>query len=79
MLLSAIRDFREDGASHAMPSVLPSQIMAAISDLFGSSPNDLDSGTVGHWRRSEVRTLLRLLDQVPGDLIALSFHDYLEF
>ena len=45
-----------------MPHVVPSQIVEAISILFGPKPTDLDSGTIAHWQQSEVSTLLGLLD-----------------
>jgi hypothetical protein len=62
-----------------MSHVVPSQIVEATNTLFGGQQNELDSGTIAHWLQSEVRTLLGLLDQVPRDLIALPFPDYLEF
>ena len=61
-----------------MTRVVPSQIVEAINSLFPKQ-NELDSSTIGHWLQSEVRTLLGLLDQLPVELIDLSFHDYLEF
>ena len=45
-------------------------MVEAINTLFGPQPTDLDSGTIAHWRQSEVRTLLGLLDQVPWDLVS---------
>lgn len=61
-----------------MPRVLPSQVVAAIDNLFGPNRNELDSGAVRHVFRSEVYTLLALLEQVPPELINLDAQDLLE-
>jgi hypothetical protein len=62
----------------AMPKVLPSQIVAAIDQMFGSNRNELDERAVKHIFRSEVHTLLALLDEVPSELIDLRSVEYLE-
>ena len=61
-----------------MPKILPSQIVAAIDNLFGPNRNELDSGGVKHIYRAEVHTLLSMLDEVPSELIDLNVGDYLE-
>ena len=60
-----------------MPIITPRQIVEAINSMFGQPTTDL--GSVPHWKQSEVRTLLSLLDQLPPDLVNLPFHDFLEF
>ena len=62
-----------------MPKVLPSQIVVAVDSLLGANRNELDSRAVTHAHRSEVHALLALLDEVPRELIDLSWVDYLEF
>jgi hypothetical protein len=62
-----------------MPRILPSQIVEAIDTLFGPNRGELDGRAVAQTYRAEVHALLALLDQVPGELIALSSVDYLEF
>jgi hypothetical protein len=56
--------------------ITPRQIVEAINSMFGQSATDL--GSIPHWK-SEVRTLLSLLDKLPADLVTLPFHDLLEF
>jgi hypothetical protein len=60
-----------------MPIITPRQIIEAINLMFGQPMTDL--GSVPHFKQSEVRTLLSLLDQLPPDLVNLPFHDFLEF
>jgi hypothetical protein len=60
-----------------MPIITPRQIIEAINLMFGQQADDL--GGVPHWKQSEVRALLGLLDQLPRDLVTLPFHDSLEF
>lgn len=62
-----------------MPKVLPSQVFEAIDSLFGPNRNELNSGAVTIVYRTEVHTLLALLDDVPRELIDLGPVDYLEF
>ena len=62
-----------------MPRVVPSQIVAAIDSLFGPSRGELNVGVIRFAHRDSVRTLLSLLDQVPDELIAVSFADYTEY
>lgn len=61
-----------------MPSVLPSQIVEAIDDMFGPNRNELDNGNVRNTHAAEVHTLLVMLDQVPPELISLNAADYRE-
>jgi hypothetical protein len=60
-----------------VPIITPRQIVEAINVMFGQQADDL--GGVPHWKQSEVRALLGLLDQLPRDLVVLPFHDFLEF
>jgi hypothetical protein len=60
-----------------MPSVSPRQIIEAINVMFGPPVNELEP--VRHYKQSEVRTLLGLLDQLPSAMITLPFYKYLEF
>jgi hypothetical protein len=61
-----------------MPKVLPSQIVSAISSMFGPNRNELDGHAITHVYRAEVHALLNLLDEVPSELIDLMATDYLE-
>jgi len=61
-----------------MPRVLPTQLVQAIEQLFGSQTHDLHDREIYGQRRVEVYTLLALLEQVPRELIDLSFPDLLE-
>ena len=61
-----------------MPKVRPSEVVAAIDQLFPASERAAHKGTP-HWRQTEVRALLTLLDDIPNEFIQLRFSDYLEF
>jgi hypothetical protein len=61
-----------------MPRVLPSQVVQAIEQMFGSQTHDLHDREINGQRRVEVHTLLSLFDQVPRELIDLSFPEFLE-
>lgn len=61
-----------------MPSVLPSQIVAAINAMFGEGRPEINSNAVRHHYQNEVRALLQLMEDVPSTLIVLPFADYLE-
>lgn len=61
-----------------MPKVLPSHIVGAIDNMFGSSRNEIYSQAITPDHRGEVYALLDMLDQVPPGLIDLSSVDYLE-
>jgi hypothetical protein len=41
-----------------MPAILPSQIVAAIDEMFGAGRNELNPNAVRHHHQAEVRTLL---------------------
>jgi hypothetical protein len=60
-----------------MPDVIPRQIIEAINVMFGQPLSELEP--IQHYKQSEVRTLLSLLEQLPAALITLPFHKYLEF
>ena len=62
-----------------MPSILPSQIVAAIDSMFGPNRNEIDGGAVQHVHKVQVHALLSMLDDVPPALIDLNAQDYLEF
>lgn len=62
-----------------MPQLLPSQVAMAIDQLFGSNRSELNGGTINGNHRAQVHTLLLLLDQIPDNLMDLSFTDFLEF
>jgi hypothetical protein len=51
----------------------------AIDGLFGAGRNEVDESAIRLPHSDEVRTLLSLLDQVPVDLITVSFADYTEY
>jgi hypothetical protein len=51
----------------------------AIDQLFGSNRSELNDGSINGNHRTQVHTLLLLLDQIPDNLIDLSFNDFLEF
>lgn len=61
-----------------MPSVLPSEIVAAIDSMFGPNRSELDQRAITYIYRSEVYALLALLQELPRELIDLSSVDYLE-
>lgn len=61
-----------------MPRVVPSQVVVAIDQLFGPKRNELDSRMLTHALRSQVHTLLSLMDQIPPELITLNAQDTLE-
>jgi hypothetical protein len=62
-----------------VPRVVPSEVVAAIDRLFGSSRRELDVGMIRFAHRDQVRTLLSLLDRVPDELITVPFADYTEY
>jgi hypothetical protein len=62
-----------------MPRIVPSQLVSAIDNLFGPSRNELSFNVILFRDRNSVRTLLSLLDQLPDELITVSFHEYTEF
>ena len=62
-----------------MPSILPSQIVAAIDSMFGPNRNELDSRAVKHIYKVQVHALLAMLNEVPPELIDLNASEYLEF
>jgi hypothetical protein len=62
-----------------MPRFLPSQIAQAIDQMFGPSRNEIDARMITAQYRTEVQTLLYLLDEVPRELIDLPSQEYLEF
>ncbi|HZT26529.1 MAG TPA: hypothetical protein VFA57_12555 [Pseudolabrys sp.] len=62
-----------------MPSILPSQIVAAIDNMFGSNRNEIDNRAVQHIHKVQVHALLAMLDEVPAALVDLNAQDYLEF
>lgn len=61
-----------------MPRMLPSQVVQAIEQMFGSQTHDLHDRRINGQYRVEVHTLLVLFDQIPRELIDLSFPDFLE-
>lgn len=61
-----------------MPRVLPSQIVEAIESFFGTR-NEIYSQVLTANHRTEVQTVLLLLDQLPQELIDLGPGDYVEF
>jgi hypothetical protein len=62
-----------------VPRVVPSQVVAAIESLFGSDRFDADVESIRFMDRDRVRTLLALLDQIPGTLITAPFVEYTEY
>ena len=58
--------------------IVPSQVVQAIETLIGAKPNDLDERRLAHRYLPEVKSVLWLLEDVPTELIDLSFPDYLE-
>lgn len=62
-----------------MPRVVPSQIVFAIDGLFGVPRNELEMGVIRFPHRDNVRVLLALLDQVPGDLLTVPAADHIEY
>lgn len=62
-----------------MPSILPSQIVAAIDNMFGANRNEIDNRAVQHIHKVQVYALLSMLNEVPPALIDLNAQDYLEF
>jgi hypothetical protein len=56
--------------------VTPKQILTSM-DMMGFTYSELDR--IEHNKQSDVRTLLYLIDQLPTDLIALPFYEYVEF
>lgn len=65
------------GVPGEMPKVVPSDVVAAIDQLFGSSRNPMDSEMIQYRHRAEVQTVLALLDDIPRPLITLSVQDYI--
>lgn len=61
-----------------MPTILPSQIVDAIDEMFGPNRNELDLRKVHYKLRPQVHALLILLDEVPSELIDLSSVEYVE-
>jgi hypothetical protein len=62
-----------------MPSIPPSQIVAAIDNMFGTNRNEIDGRAVQHIHKVQVHALLSMLNEVPPELIDLNAQDYLEF
>ncbi len=62
-----------------MPKMTPSQVVAAIENMFGNADSDLDHTAPNQTKQVEVRALLTLLDDLPNDLVTLSSVDNLEF
>ncbi|MBM7045229.1 hypothetical protein [Rhizobium lusitanum] len=62
-----------------MAEVLPSQVVSAIESMFGPMQGDLHQDRIRLQHQVEVRSLLEIIEDVPRDLIALPFTDYLEF
>jgi hypothetical protein len=62
-----------------MSSILPSQIVSAIDNMFGTNRNEIDGRAVQHIYKVQVHALLSMLDEVPPALIDLNAQDYLEF
>ncbi len=62
-----------------MPYILPSHIVSAIDNMFGSQRNEIDGRAVQHIHKAQVHALLAMLDEVPPELIDLNAQDYLEY
>jgi hypothetical protein len=62
-----------------MPSIFPSQILAAIDNLFGPTQTEMYSGEPTALKRTDVHALLLLLDELPRELLDLPFLEHLEF
>ena len=61
-----------------MAEVVPSQVVSAIESMFGPMQGDLHQNRIKHVHQVQVRSLLELIGDVPKNLIALPFTDYLE-
>jgi len=62
-----------------MSKTTPSQVALAIEIMFGVPANDLTETAPNQTKQVEVRALLNLLDDLPTDLLTLSFADNLKF
>jgi len=64
-----------------MPRVLPSQVSAFIEERFARAINDVTSAMLFPWsvNRGELVGLLKLLDQVPDELIRLNSYDFADW
>jgi hypothetical protein len=62
-----------------MPRILPSHVVQAIDGLFGPTRQEIYSNAITKLHRTEVHTLLLLLDDVPRDLFDFPPPDYVEF
>lgn len=62
-----------------MPKTTPSEVATAIEIMFGAAPNDLAETAPNQSKHVEVRALLTLLDDLPSELLILSFTGNLEF
>ena len=58
--------------------ILPSQMVQAIESLIGRQDSDIYSRRLTHPYLADVNAILALLDDVPTELITLSFSDYVE-
>lgn len=62
-----------------MSRIVPSDVVAAIDQLFGSNRNSMDTGMIQYVHRGAVQALLALLDDVPRELITLPVQDYVRY
>ncbi len=59
--------------------MVPSQIIAAIDNMFGPNRNELDRYKITFAFKDQVRTLLALLELLPNDLVKVPFVEFNEF
>jgi hypothetical protein len=59
--------------------IVPSEVVLAIEMFIGAKSNDLDDRRLQAKFFPEIKSILSLLDDVPGELIDLPFEAYLEF
>jgi hypothetical protein len=59
-------------------AVLPSQVVQAIEEMFGSNRSEIYSTAINQIHQVDVQTLLALLDEVPRELINLPWQEYRE-